>query len=123
MTLWSMFQSVGVVGFVGYNRVSSEHGGADDSKVDGGSFVERAATIMRMSEEEMNADSQYKDIVQTPLDRGYAWVSGQLRCGYALREEEPLAKWAGSKCEKAKRNFTMQNAWLPIHPTACHGLC
>lgn len=88
-----------LAGFVGYNRVSKEHGGVDDSNVQGGSLAERAATIMRMSGEEMNADSKYKDIVQAPLDRGYDWASGQLRCGYDLREEEPPAKWAGSKCE------------------------
>ena len=51
-------------GFVGYNRESSKSKSRDDSHLQGETLSQRVATLMTMNQDEMNADTPIKDIVQ-----------------------------------------------------------
>eukprot|EP01047_Picozoa_sp_COSAG01_P004277 COSAG01_NODE_140_length_24259_cov_41.225096_14_plen_89_part_00 len=51
-------------GFVGYNRVTSKSNSRDDSQLQGKTLLQRVASLMAMNQEEMNADSSIKDIIQ-----------------------------------------------------------
>jgi len=75
--------------FQGYNRKTSKKPDSiDDSQVTGGTLLEKATTLMTMSEAEMNAGAEIKDIKQAPLEHGYTWDAGDLHCDFALRSEK-----------------------------------
>jgi hypothetical protein len=89
-------------GFVGYNRKTTKAPDSiDDSQVQGGSVLERAASLMAMSEAEMNADTEIKDIKQVPLEHGYHWNAGELHCDFEGRSGDSTRKWEGSNCDFA----------------------
>ena len=80
------------------NQTTKAKDSIDDSQIQGQGLLARVATLEKMSGTEMNEHTTIKDIVQTPLERGYSWQVSDLHCGYEMREEE-LEGWTGSTCD------------------------